>query len=251
MFETDEVPMRRIFFALALLIVLAHVTPATVQAAAVHDFHDAAALAYRHYRAAMFYLRTGNAMVASFELEQMARRWNAVIDRFGTAPPDVYSTDFSWEKTLRDIQKRADSALETAARGDAKAARKQIMPIRRILSALRKRNGVTAYSDTVDAANAAFARLWRYRHKPPDFSSVGELDRLRQALAVTIHWCERVQADAPPAIRDDEEFKRLMDRHLSSLGRVWVAIKEKSRLNLINILRELHSSDDLLFLKFG
>ena len=45
--------------------------------------------------------------------------------------------------------------------------------------------------------------------------------------------------------------KRLMDRHLSSLGRVWVAIKEKSRLNLINILRELHSSDDLLFLKFG
>jgi len=151
--------MRRIFFALALLIVLAHVTPATVQAAAVHDFHDAAALAYRHYRAAMFYLRTGNAMVASFELEQMARRWNAVIDRFGTAPPDVYSTDSSWEKTLRDIQERADSALETAARGDANAARKQIMPIRRVLSALRKRNGVTAYSDTVDAANAAFARL--------------------------------------------------------------------------------------------
>ena len=35
--------MRRIFFALALLIVLAHVTPETVQAAAVHDFHDAAA----------------------------------------------------------------------------------------------------------------------------------------------------------------------------------------------------------------
>ena len=80
---------------------------------------------------------------------------------------------------------------------------------------------------------------------------MGELDRLRQALAVTIHWCERVQADARPAIRDDEEFKRLMDRHLYSLGRVWVAIKEKSRLNLINILRELHSSDDLLFLKFG
>ena len=68
---------------------------------------------------------------------------------------------------------------------------------------------------------------------------------------MTIHWCERVQADARPAIRYDEEFKRLMDRHLSSLGRVWVAIKEKSRLNLINILRELHSSDDLLFLKFG
>ncbi len=235
--------MRQLRLALTALIIFS-TAGGFALGAGVHDFHDASALAYRHYRAAMFYLRTGNAIVASFELEQIARRWNAVIDRLSVAPPDVYSTDPVWEKALIEVMERIDAGLEIAIQGDAKAARK-------ILAALRKRNGVTSYSDTVDATNVAFATLYQYRHEPPDFSSVEELDRLRQALAVTIHWSDKTRANAPPAIRDDEEFKRLMDRHLYSVSRVWVAIKEKSQLNLINILRELHSSDDLLFLKFG
>jgi len=242
--------MRQLRLALAALIIFS-AAGGFALGAGVHDFHDASALAYRHYRAAMFYLRTGNAIVASFELEQMARRWNAVIDRFSVAPPDVYSADPVWEKALIEVMERIDAGLEIAIQGDAKAARKRIKPVRKILAALRKRNGMTSYSDTVDATNVAFATLYQYRHEPPDFSSMDELDRLRQALAVTIHWSEKTRANAPPAIRDEEEFKRLMDRHLYSVGRVWVAIKEKSQLNLINILRELHSSDDLLFLKFG
>jgi len=240
--------MRHVVAALALLTMLA---AGPARAAAVHDFHDAVAAAYQHYRAAVFYLRTGNAMVASFEVEKLAERWNAVVDRFRDSPPDVYSTDPMWEKALLEIKARADAAMEIAAGGDAKAARKEIEPIRDILSALRKRNGVTSFSDTVNAANAAFKELWRYRYKPPDFDDVDALDRLRQTLAETIYWSRRAQTDAPPAARDDPEFIQLMDQHLYSLGRMWVAIKEKNRLNLVNILRELFSSDDLLFLKYG
>ena len=223
----------------------------TARGAPVHDFNEAVATAYGFYREAVFLLRTGNPQVASLELEELATHWTAIVERFGPTPPDMYSIDPSWEKTLEEIDKKITRGLAASIEGDAKAAMKTLEPIRKMLSDLRRRNGVGVYSDIVDRANAAFRKLYKFRHNPPDFDAVEQVDQLRQMTAITVYWYEQCRENAFTALAQNPEFKRLMDDSLYSLSRIWVAIANKAEPNLISLLRGLRSSDRLLFLRFG
>ncbi|MBC8338319.1 MAG: hypothetical protein ISR51_06000 [Rhodospirillales bacterium] len=242
--------MRSLFIACVLFIAFHAFTPPAF-GAPVHEFNKAVATAYGFYREAVFLLRAGNAQVASLELEEMADQWKDIAERFGTKPPDTFSDDVSFKKTLDDIGKRISKGLKAAIKGDAKAARKALAPIRNTLADLRRRNGVFVYSDYVDKANAAFRKLYKFRHNPPDFEVVEEVDQLRQILAITVYWYEQCADNAPEEVRKNPEFKRLMEDSLHSLSRIWVAIANKASPNLISLLRGLSSSDRMLFLRFG
>ena len=181
----------------------------------------------------------------------MADQWDGIIKRFGAKPPSVYSNDPAWNKTLVEIKDRISRGLDAAIKGKAKAARKALGPIRKMLSDLRRRNGQINFSDYVDKANAAFKELFKFRYTPPDFNVVEQVDQLRQITAITEYWYEQCLDNAPEALRKDPEFKRLMDDSLYSLSRIWVAIAVKKEANLISILRGLNSSDRILFFRFG
>jgi hypothetical protein len=221
------------------------------RSASIHDFNVNVTEAYVFYREAFFLLRTGNPQVASIELEEMENRWEKVIERFGTMPPEIYSKDPKWEKTLLVIKKNINQGLAKAIKGESKAAIKTLRPIRTMLSDLRRRNGVFVYSDTVDEANSAFSRLKKFRYTPPDFNVVEEVDQLRQSLALTVYWYKKCVENAPQKLHQNPEFKRLMDDSLFSLSRIWVAIANKKTPNLISLIRGLSSSDQMLFLRFG
>jgi hypothetical protein len=242
--------MRTLIIALTIFTLSLASSP-SVHSAPVHSFNKDVAAAYGFYREAYFLLGAGNAQVASLELEEMADQWAAVIERFGPTPPDVYSIDPAWMKTLEAVDKSIARGLRAAVDGDAKAAKKAIRPIRKILSDLRRRNGVFVFSDCIDQANAAFADLYKFRYAPPDFNAVEQVDQLRQATAVTAFWYEQCRTNASRARAQDPEFMRLMDDSLYSLSRIWVAIADKAESNLISILRGLRSSDRMLFLRFG
>ncbi|MDA1090132.1 MAG: hypothetical protein O3A85_07460 [Proteobacteria bacterium] len=242
--------MLRLIFTLVLCAAFLGPAP-KARSAPIHDFNNAVFTAYGHYREALFYLQTGNAQVASFELEEMAVRWRAIVERFAKSPPGVFSADPTWQETLMDIEKRTAAGLETAINNDAEAAKKHLGPIRKILSELRHRNGVINFSDYVDKANAAFDELFEFRRNPPDFNSLEQLNKLRRIVAITTHFYELSQDNAPTAIRNNPEFKRLMETSLYSLNRIWVAIDEKREDLLISTLRGLSSSNRILFLRFG
>ncbi|NQV82544.1 MAG: hypothetical protein HQ494_01875 [Rhodospirillales bacterium] len=242
--------MRKLFFVCAILF-FTTASPPAARSAPVHEFNEAVAAAYGFYREAFFLLRAGNAQVASLELEEMAEHWGVIVKRFADSPPDIFSTDSAWKKTLAEINERIAQGLEAAIAGNAKAASKALEPIRKMLSDLRRRNGAVIFSDYVDRANAAFAKLYEFRKNPPDFDAVEQVDQLRQITAVTAYWYEQVRENAPKATAHDPEFKRLMDDSLHSLSRIWVAIASKKEANLISILRGLHSSDRILFFRFG
>ncbi len=235
----------------ALLTVVIGFAPTRSVAAPVHDFHAAVADAYTHYREAGFYLRTGNPMVASFGLQDMSDKWQAIIKSFAKSPPGIYANDKSWESTLTKIGKHVQDGLKATEAGDLEAAQKYIVPVRGILSNLRARNGVFLFSDRVDRANAAMEDIWKFRHNPPDFSKPDEVNELRQKTTLMTYWYERCRDTASDQVKNDPQFRRLVDRTLYSLGRMWVAIEEKNQLSVINILREMRSSDRLLYLQFG
>ena len=96
-------------------VVLAFFTISPARAAAVHDFHDAVAGAFAHYREAVYYLSTGNGSVALFELDRMTAKWDAVERRFADAPPDIYANDTAWRGTLAAVGDAIEAGLAAAA----------------------------------------------------------------------------------------------------------------------------------------
>ena len=230
---------------LAIVIVLLTVYSAgPARAAAVHDFHAAVAAAFGHYRLVMYSLRTGNQAIALFELDRMAAKWKTIEQRFAASPPDIYANDAAWRDTLAAI----GDAVEA---GDLKFATRRLQPVRGEMSALRRRNGVFLFPDCVERANLAFERLFAYCREPTDFADAEAVNGLRRALAITVHWYETCRDTAPAAIRDDEQFQRIMDSAIDSLGFIWDAIDERNGRRVINNLRGLRSSDGLLYLRFG
>ena len=102
----------------------------TGRASELSDFNDATADAYRHYRAAVSYLRTGNAARAAIELEATTEKWRGVTGRFATDPPDAFADDPAWAATLTGIGERFRLALAATDAGDLRAARETLVPVR-------------------------------------------------------------------------------------------------------------------------
>jgi len=241
----------RIFVFLYTFFSFALTSIPIARSAPIHDFNEISAVAYGYYREAFFLLKTGNPQVASIELEKMSIKWKYIIKKFGLMPPSIYSKDQQWRTTLEAINTSIDQGLKMTMKGDTKLAINTLRPVRKMLSELRKRNGVYIYSDTINQANAAFKRLKKFRYNPPNFNVVEEVDQLRQSLATTIFWYKQCSKNAPDSIRKNPEFNRLIDESLYLLSRVWVAISNKKEANLVSILRGLSSSDQMLFLRFG
>ncbi len=214
-------------------------------------FNDAVAAAYVHYRGAVFYARTGNLGVSTVELKLMAAKWQAVLDRFATAPPDAFADDPAWGQTLRGVGRQIAAAAAAARRGDADATRDALAPIRRELAALRRRNNVVVFSDCTDELHAAVDTVWSYRREPPDFASAEALARFKARLGVVAYMFRRCHARAPAAAAKSAEFNRLFETARDSLGRLRRALNEGNGAGLTGALRELRSLDHMLFLRFG
>lgn len=240
-------PLR--YWIACALIIMTSVSSAS-HAAPVHDFHAALGDADRDYRSASFYLRTGNPGVAILELQSLSEKWQALTARFMDNPPGVYATDPKWSDSLREIGTQISSALSSAGREDVAAAKHQLQPIRTALADLRRRNGVFIFADCVEEANRAMDALFVYRRKPPNFDVRGEVDELLRRAAITSHWYDRCFRTAPDKYTSSTEFKRLMEVSLKSLALIWDAAHKKQERRVINILRELRSSDRLLYLRF-
>ncbi|MBI1207091.1 MAG: hypothetical protein GC191_07360 [Azospirillum sp.] len=231
---------------LAVLPVLAVAqTPVAVTLA---DFRAGFAGAWAHYRAAVFYLDTGNPAVAALELAELAESWQRLTAHSVPAPFDA---DPQFSDDLQSAGAAFAAALAAAEQGAVESARAALAPVRGRLAAARARNGVVFFSDAVDEANRAFAALWGFRR---DFPAVGDgaaLDRMRAAVAVARYVWERCDRAAAATVRGDAEFRRIIDGALASFDQLWPALRAGDEMRAINILRELHAFDGLLFLKFG
>jgi hypothetical protein len=214
-------------------------------------FEAASGEAYRHYRGAVSYLRTGNLALAALELEDMAQKWDGLMAEFAEAPPEAFADDARWSESLAEVGRRARDALAAVDAGRAEAATETLVPVRQALAELRRRNGVTFFSDHIDAVSAAMDALWRYRRAPPDFDDTAQAAVLLERIAAMRAAVITGQAAAPPAAREDTQFQRLMNGSLESLERIDAAVERKDPQFLINSLGELKSFERILWMEFG
>lgn len=213
-------------------------------------FNAAVADAYAHYRQATFYLRTENPAIAALELDEFKAKWAAVED-FATTPPDSYSDDPGWPASLRDIGTRAEQGLAALDEGNLAGAREALEPVRSLLGDMRRRNGVAAFSDHIDELTAAMDILARYRNDVRDLDDEAAIEPVRRQAAVVEYLFEKVRRNAPAAVADDPEFKRMYDGVAESMGRLWRGLGTRdARLFRIGA-GELRSHERMIYLRFG
>lgn len=232
-------------------ILLLCLVPQQAGASDLRAFNDAFADAYGHYRQAVFYGRSGNIAVAALELEQFVGKWTGVVARFGANPPDAFTDDRAWAETLELVGLAAQRGLEQLDAGDAEAAQEALDPIRDVTGDLRRRNGVSVYSDHVDELSAAMDVLAYYRRAIEDLGDPEAVARVAKQAAIVAYLFEKCDLRAPEAIRRDPEFRRMIDGANESLAKLWTSLKTGDlRLYRIGI-GEVRSYERILFLRFG
>jgi len=220
-------------------------------AGSAEDFHAAVAAAYAPYREAVHYLETGNTGLAGLAIERAQDEWRKVEATFAPAPPDAFAKDPKWRESLALVGTALTDGLKASESGNSEAALAALATVRRSLADLRLRSGQRVYSDCIDAMNAAMDVLYAYRRKPAVRSRPAELAAFLKAVGDAETWYRRCRDEASPALREQNEFRRLFDGALASLGRLKQSAASAPDDIIVSLIRELRSFDRLIWLRFG
>ncbi len=233
-----------------LLIILALCVTTAAQADDLADFNAAVEAAMRHHRVALGYLRTGNADFAVREMEAMGAAWDRVIGRFGSNRPAALRDNARYGTVLTDVATRVVTVRIVIDIGRLDAARVALTDIRHVLSAMRRASGVEVLADGVLAANIAFAELLA----ASDGSDADAAAVRRRVLVKSAAYADalaRCDAMAPPPVKADPEFRRLIDGARASLAQMPQATVTHDADLLHRLLIELRAFDNLLAFRFG
>jgi hypothetical protein len=225
--------------ACIVVLALACLTPA--RADDLDEFNRAAEAAMSHHRTAAGYLRTGNIEQAKVEIDSSREAWAKV----STLPrPAQFRDQERYSGTLLQIAAQLIGVSLVLNLGRPDVASKSLEDIRKMLSALRRENGIAVLADCVLEANIAMEALFAAGQEPDWNSALAGAESYGLAL-------RRCDGMAPPAIRGHPEFRRLIGGALASLGQFPKAFETRDADLLHRLMRELRSFDNLLALRYG
>jgi len=225
--------------ASATLVALACLTQA--RADDLDDFNRAVEAAMSHHRAASAYLRSGNIDVATREIGGLREAWAKV----STLPrPAAFRDQERYTSTILQVAAQLVGVSLVLNLGRADVARESLDKIRRMLSDLRRENGVIVLADCVLDANIAMDAL-SATEREPDWDSAAAGG---ESYALTLRRCDAL---APRAIHDHAEFRRLVDGALASLARFPGAVEKRDADLLHRLMMELRAFDEQLAFHYG
>ena len=227
--------------ALCMAACLAFACLAPARADDLDEFHRAVETAMSHHRVAAGYLRTGNIDLATLEIENLREAWAKV----STLPrPAAFRDQERYTGTLLQIAAQLVGVTLVLNLGRPEVARDSLDQIRKMLSALRRENGVPVLADCVLDANIAMEALFATDRTPDWDSALAGGD----SYGATLRRCDGL---APRAIHDHPEFRRLIDGARASLAQFPKAFEMRDADLLHRLMIELRSFDHLLAFRYG
>jgi hypothetical protein len=215
------------------------------------DFNAAVEAASAHNRVAIGYLRTGNADLASLEIDRLRDSWMRLTERFSGKRPSAFEGSALYSNLFTGVSARlvgADIMLKT---GRLDAARDALDAIRGDLYELRKASGVVVLADCIRDANAMMDALMVYNNRALDWDNSDTRSSLGVRAINYAAGLDRCDGIASEAIRAAPEFRRLIDGAKASLELIPKAIASRDADLLHRILIELRSFDNLLAFRYG
>jgi len=215
------------------------------------EFNAAVEAVSAHNRVAIGYLRTGNADLASLEIDRLRDSWSRFSERFSGKRPTIFDGNELYGKLFTVMNARlvgADIMLKT---GRLDSARDALNSIRGDLYDLRKASGVVVLADCVRDANATMDALMVYNDRTLDWDNSeirSGLVRNSTGYGVLLDRCDAI---ASATVREAPEFRRLVDGAKASLMLIPKAIETRDADLLHRVLIELRSFDNLLAFRYG
>jgi hypothetical protein len=215
------------------------------------DFNAAVESASAHNRVAIGYLRTGNADLASLEIDRLREAWSQLTQRFAGKRPDafdgnpLYGTLWTAGSAGRVA---ADLLLKT---GRPEAAVNSLNALRGDFSNMRKASGIVVLADCVRDANAAMDALMIYNDAALDWTNAETRSDIARKASTYGNVLERCDGIAGEPLRNSPVFRRPVDGAMASLAFIPKAIATRDGDLLHRVLGELRSFDNLLAFRFG
>lgn len=237
--------------ARAACLVLVLVTGATAKADDLADFNAAVEAAAAHNRVAIGYLRTGNADLASLEIDRLRAAWGRLTQRFSGHRPAAFKDNPLYGKTLIGIDARLVGAELIMKMGRLDAVRQSLQAVRGDLHALRQSAGVVVLADCIFDSNKAAAAFMAYDKRDRDWSNQEFRSAVAEKAAVYASVLDRCDKIAGDEVRKKPEFRRLIDSAKEELARVPKAIETRDPRLFHRVVIALRSLDNLLSFRFG
>lgn len=199
-----------------------------------------------HRRVALGYLQTGNADLALVELDRLNDLAKLLSEgRLWIQMEPALAAAFA------GAQATVEQSIKAAESGDLDRARDLLIEGSGRLDAWRREVGLTLFSDCIAEAGSAYEALDTYRRHRPDLSDPAIRLRIDEAAAATEQALARCDAEAPPILRAEPEFRRLMDGFVASLKIVSDAVAKQDGDYLYRLLIEQRAFERLLAFRFG
>jgi len=197
------------------------------------------------------YLRTGNADLASLEIDRLRDSWIQLTERFSGKRPSAFEGNALYSELFTAVSARlvgADIMLKT---GRLDNTRDALDGIRADLYDFRKASGVIVLADCIRDANTMMDALMVYNDRGLDWGNSDTRTSVAVKAANYAAGLDRCDGIASEAVRVAPEFRRLIDGAKASLELIPKAIATRDPDLLHRILIELRSFDNLLAFRYG
>ncbi|MGL4324786.1 MAG: hypothetical protein ACRCTD_12185 [Beijerinckiaceae bacterium] len=158
-------------------------------AGAFRDAEAQIASAYADYRVALMKTNQKDKAGSEAALSGFVAKWTALANQWRAAPPPQYGDDAALGATLEAVKKAAEDADVSLRQGDIAKSHDQLEIIRDQLSDLRARNGITSFSDRMNAYHAHMEHVVSGAYD--QFSAQG-LIALREDAAVLAYLADEI-----------------------------------------------------------
>jgi hypothetical protein len=246
--------MKKLIITLALVFVF---VPAALWATtqngesnSFQQFQQDVNKAYASYRMSLFQTNKKNQAKSLESALNFQQQWQAITEKYGEAPPDVYANDPEWRATLFNISDINALGIQEILVGNLSDAHETLEAIRDELGALRQRNQVNTFSDHVNNYHEAMESLLLLGLKPNDIDN-NSLLTIREELAVLEYLAEKMKGNAPVEYLQNEGFKQAINGVFNSLKNLRKAVNEKNPDNILKAIKKLKPAYAKVFIKFG
>lgn len=233
--------------AIALLLSAAAMAGAAAVPSHHADAEAAVRAAYADYRTALFMTNQKDVKASVAAIGAFREKWAALASAWRRTPPPQYAADPLLAKTLTTVATINDEAGRIAAAGDLAKAHEVLEAIRDEIGALRARNGVTSFSDRMNAYHEQMERILLDGYD--GFSPAG-LPRLRDDSAVLAYLAEsldRAKSNLPP----DPALDAAIGAVVESVRNLRSALLQGDLARIREAVPALKAPYSKAFLRFG
>ena len=234
----------RPFTTLATAAVLSLLAGSTL-AGPFQDTEAALRGVYGQYRVALFATNTGNAAKSAEAIAAFDKGWTGLAAQITAAPQ--YADDPAVPATLAAVTSHAAHAAEAVAAGNLPEAHEALEGIRAEIGSLHARNGISTFSDRMNAYHATMEEVLAV--DPAKLDAAG-MEMLAEKVGVLAYWATDIATNPAPEAADPA-YQPLADAFQASVASIVQAVRAGDTAAITAALPTLKPAYSKFFVQFG